>query len=406
MSAATWKNTSSSVSRQNHNHHNHRHPTHTTTHTHHHHHTHPHTPTHTTPHHTTPPPHTPPPPPPPHTHPHTPPPPPEHEHSRHPCLCACLFLCLLLRLATSMSGLARGAARRRRERQLRSFLRHEELSVKMALARALHHSAQPSGPVVEEPREEAGHETYYGLRAPMPLPLGTRPAPLSEVAGPQRSDRTVRHSAVDPPFPGCVVLVQEPQAHDNTNHLKQALQRKALLREEGEGGEDACAQRQDPATTCLSRWLRCGGSGRASLPPRPQEERGRRRGRGSSPKSPSGPPHRQRRRRPCALQRRVPAVQGVLPVGASDPVHLQSVGHSCCGAETSTDSVKLCRRPEIRQVQFLVEVDAPVVAQRQGHGQTVQKTVLVPQVQSIGGRRLPFRAAEANPYGPACSKDH
>ena len=68
--------------------------------------------------------------------------------------------------------------------QLRPFLRHEELSVKMA--RALHHSAQPSGPVVE-----AGHETYYGLRAPMPLPPGMRPAPLSEVGGPQRSDRTV-----------------------------------------------------------------------------------------------------------------------------------------------------------------------------------------------------------------------
>ena len=76
----------------------------------------------------------------------------------------------------SMAGLARGAARRRKERQLRSLLRHEELSVKMALARALHHSTQPSGPVVEEPSEEAGHETYCGLRAPMPLRM--RPAPL------------------------------------------------------------------------------------------------------------------------------------------------------------------------------------------------------------------------------------
>ena len=37
------------------------------------------------------------------------------------------------------------SARRRQERQLRSFLRHEELSVKMALARALHHSAQRGG---------------------------------------------------------------------------------------------------------------------------------------------------------------------------------------------------------------------------------------------------------------------
>ena len=41
---------------------------------------------------------------------------------------------------------------------------------------------------MEEPREEAGHETHYGLRAPMPLPWGTRPTPLSVAAGPQRSD--------------------------------------------------------------------------------------------------------------------------------------------------------------------------------------------------------------------------
>ena len=86
----------------------------------------------------------------------------------------------------------------------------------MELATALHHSAQRPRPVVEEPREEAGHETYCGLRAPMPLPPGTRPAPLSEVAAPQRSDRTARHFA-EPPFPGRVVLVQEPEAHDNTS---------------------------------------------------------------------------------------------------------------------------------------------------------------------------------------------
>ena len=51
--------------------------------------------------------------------------------------------------------------------------------------------------------------------------------------------------------------------------------------------------------------------------------------------------------RPCALQRQVPAVQGVRPDCASDSV-LQSVGHSCCGTQC-----KLCRRPETRQVQFL-----------------------------------------------------
>ena len=35
-----------------------------------------------------------------------------------------------------------GSARRRRERRLRCFLRHEEMAVRMALARAAHHAVQ------------------------------------------------------------------------------------------------------------------------------------------------------------------------------------------------------------------------------------------------------------------------
>ena len=41
------------------------------------------------------------------------------------------------------SGQPSGAARRRRERRLRSMLRHEQQTVRMALAAALHHSAGP-----------------------------------------------------------------------------------------------------------------------------------------------------------------------------------------------------------------------------------------------------------------------
>ena len=41
------------------------------------------------------------------------------------------------------SGQPTGAARRRRERRLRSMLRHEQQTVRMALAAALHHSAGP-----------------------------------------------------------------------------------------------------------------------------------------------------------------------------------------------------------------------------------------------------------------------
>ena len=47
-----------------------------------------------------------------------------------------------------------GAAKRRRDRQPRALRRHELLTVRMELAAALHHSVQPSGPVVEGPREE------------------------------------------------------------------------------------------------------------------------------------------------------------------------------------------------------------------------------------------------------------
>ena len=65
-----------------------------------------------------------------------------------------------------------GAAKRRRDRQLRAFRRHELLTVRMELAAALHHSAQR----VEAPREVEDHETNVGLRAQMPPPPGTRPA--------------------------------------------------------------------------------------------------------------------------------------------------------------------------------------------------------------------------------------
>ena len=43
-----------------------------------------------------------------------------------------------------------GSARRRRERRLRSMLRHERMSVAMALAEKLHHSVYRSVPLKEE----------------------------------------------------------------------------------------------------------------------------------------------------------------------------------------------------------------------------------------------------------------
>ena len=72
-----------------------------------------------------------------------------------------------------------GVARRRRERRLRMHWRHEQLSLRMALAAATHHSAQPRA------KEGVEGETNDAPRRPKPPLPGTRPEPLEEVAEPQ-----------------------------------------------------------------------------------------------------------------------------------------------------------------------------------------------------------------------------
>ena len=51
-------------------------------------------------------------------------------------------------------------------------------------------------------------------------------------------------------------------------------------------------------------------------------------------------------------------------------------------------------------------VDVSVVVQRQVRGSMVRKTVVVPQLQFIDGRRHPCLYAEADSHGPACSENH
>ena len=84
-----------------------------------------------------------------------------------------------------------GAAKRRRDRQLRAFRRHELLTVRMELAAALHHSAQR----VEVPREVEEYATHVGPRAQKTPPPGMRPASLAEPQGAQErvQRRTMEH---------------------------------------------------------------------------------------------------------------------------------------------------------------------------------------------------------------------
>ena len=90
------------------------------------------------------------------------------------------------------------SARRRRDRQLCACRRHGRHAVRMELAAALHHSAQPAGPVVGGPREEEVHETNTAPRRQKKPPPGTRPAPLAEAAEPQGGAATVGYVAPVP----------------------------------------------------------------------------------------------------------------------------------------------------------------------------------------------------------------
>ena len=92
------------------------------------------------------------------------------------------------------------------------MLRHEQQTVRMALAAALHHSAGPKEKVEMQqngaPRgqktaaragEEVEYEKHAGPRAQKTPPPGERPGLLAE-PGPQRSDRTVRRSSGETPL--------------------------------------------------------------------------------------------------------------------------------------------------------------------------------------------------------------
>ena len=93
------------------------------------------------------------------------------------------------------AGGGTGSARRRRERRLRSMLRHERMSVAMALAESTHHSA-PRGQKTARAGGEA-RDALHGHVPEAPLPqgrivrhvVGHLPAPSLDVPVPQMVDQ-------------------------------------------------------------------------------------------------------------------------------------------------------------------------------------------------------------------------
>ena len=71
------------------------------------------------------------------------------------------------------------AAARRRQRRLRSWLRHERMTIAMTLAEMAHHTA-PRGPKMARVGEEVVQDAHEALRGQKTPPPGTQPATLRE----------------------------------------------------------------------------------------------------------------------------------------------------------------------------------------------------------------------------------
>ena len=206
-------------------------------------------------------------------------------------------------------------------------------SVAMAVAEATHHSAPRRQKTATAIREVEEHASHGGLRAQTALPPGARPGILAE-PGPQRSDRTVRHSAGEAPL---LVVASLAGGDDVDVTTAKFLLRSAIreLEEERNLEERSKADRHLQAMTELVRWRKRKKRRKKKTPKsssfRSSSVRLRRGGQGSRSRSCA---------RPCAHQRHVLAVLVVRELGrAPVPVHRQNGGHSCFMSMNLADPV-------------------------------------------------------------------
>ena len=249
----------------------------------------------------------------------------------------------------------------------------------MALAEYTHHASR--GQTRARAREGVEHEKYVGLRAQKPPLSEKRPGFPPE---PEPQGGAVTDGNVAAPAPPLVVPLLASAASEAVHHstlqflLTHAIETKKALEEEERKKrvQESVARlrAKDHAGEPLSAaeheaWY---GTSSSSTGKRRKKKKRKRR---KLPKAPLP-----RCGRPCAFQRQVPPVLRVLRASGSVP--RQNGGHSCCAAETGTHGVLHGPGAVLRQGR------CARVAQRQGYGQTVQKAVLVPQLQFIEGRRL------------------
>ena len=205
-----------------------------------------------------------------------------------------------------------GAAARRWGRRLRAWHRHVKLTVAMELATALHHNAQPAGPVVAGPREVEEQDKYEASRRQKAPPPGAHPGVLKE---PEVQVRAATVGYVAAGAPSLSVVLVSDMMHDDTTVqylLKQSSRQAELDRrkrrvEEEEKKAKEKKEKQKVATAKelvavpgVGKWVELVDSGPISGTPKltphggpcqaphllPLRQRGRRRrgGRGRLPK--------------------------------------------------------------------------------------------------------------------------
>ena len=149
---------------------------------------------------------------------------------------------------------ATGAAMRRRQQRLRQFMRHECLSVAMALAEALHHSSGLLTKKVVERREGPEgevRETHYALRGQKrPLP-GTPLAPLPVVAEPHGRPEAAARVSVGVPS---LVLVALSSADEGVDAAALSfLVQQAVLAQEKEKEEEKRKEKEKELQEMFAR---------------------------------------------------------------------------------------------------------------------------------------------------------
>ena len=127
------------------------------------------------------------------------------------------------------------SARRRGERQLHSFLRHERVSVRMALAKALHHS------------RDVGLSSTQPFGDTRPRAGGKRPEVLKDPGPPWVEAITVGYVAAGAPLPAVPTLGGNDGVEGTTasNLLKVALKEEKGGRGRRRGEEEDGAKEEE-----------------------------------------------------------------------------------------------------------------------------------------------------------------